>query len=226
MNRIRVLIADDEPIARRGVRQLLAAHDDVEIAGEARNEREAVRLLQEVAADLVFLDVQMPLLDGFAVLDALVEPKRVPLIIFLTAYDTFAVKAFEARALDYLVKPVNARRFNEALSRAREHLRGAQARHLVIGNRGSERVLEMNAAVHEGGRRHLVRESLDSLEARLDPARFVRAHRGAIVHLRFVAEIRSARLGESALMLRDGTRIALSRRRRRSVEEAIHQYAG
>ena len=124
MSRIRVVIVDDEPLARRGIRQLLAAHDDVEVAGEARDGREAVRVLREVAPDLVFLDVQMPELDGFAVLRAL---DTLPAVIFVTAFDTFAVKAFELHALDYLVKPLHEARFHQALARARERLRSREA---------------------------------------------------------------------------------------------------
>src|SRR5580700_8350098 len=123
---IRVVIADDEPIARRGIRQLLAAYDDIEIVAEARNGTEAVRLLKSLLPDLVFLDVQMPELDGFAALRQL-DRSSLPAVIFVTAYDTFAVRAFEAHAVDYLVKPINQTRFRDALARARERLRSLQA---------------------------------------------------------------------------------------------------
>ena len=228
--RIRVLIVDDEPVARRGMRQLLAGHDDVEIAGEARNGREAVRLIRALAPDLVFLDVQMPEVDAFGVLQQ-IEPERLPVVIFVTAYDTFAVRAFEARALDYLVKPVTQARFDDALARGRERLRARPAaRRLVIGTAGSDLIVDVReivwieaddyyAAVHTAGRRHLVRESLASLEARLDRDQFVRAHRAAIVNLAHVREIRSE------LVLRDGTHLPLSRRRRHDVEEAMRRFA-
>ena len=122
MTPISVVIVDDEPLARRGIRQHLAPHDDVAIAGEAPNGRDAVRLLKALGPDLVFLDIQMPELDGFGVIREL-EPEQVPLIIFVTAYDTFAVRAFESHAVDYLVKPVPESRFLDAMSRARERLR-------------------------------------------------------------------------------------------------------
>lgn len=250
---IRVLIVDDEPIARRGIRQLLASHQDVEIAGEARNGREAVRLIQTLAPDLMFLDVQMPEFDGFDVLRQ-IEPERLPVVIFVTAYDSFAVRAFDARALDYLVKPIGETRFHDALARARERLqsqealaksRGAlsdlssapPARRVIIGTASSDLLLDVSeiawieaddyyAVVHAGGRRHMVRESLSSLEGRLDRRQFVRAHRRAIVNLAEVREIRSQSPGESMLVLNDGSQLPLSRRRRQVVEEAIRRFAG
>jgi two-component system LytT family response regulator len=253
---IRVLIVDDEPIARRGIRQLLAAHEDIEISGEARNGAEAVRLNAELSPDLVFLDVQMPEGDGFGVL-RMIEPERLPAIIFITAYDTFAVRAFEARALDYLVKPITEGRFNDAVARARERFRSeaelaswrrsllalnaqesecTAARRIIIGSAGSDLVLDVSeiawieaddyyAAVHSRGRRHLVRESLASLEARLDHRQFVRAHRRAIVNLAEVREIRCQSQGESLLVLNDGSQLPLSRRRRQTVEDAMRRFA-
>jgi two-component system LytT family response regulator len=275
---MRVVIVDDEPLARRGIRQLLAAHADVEVAGEARNGREAVRILNALALDLVFLDVQMPEIDGFAVLRQLtIDP--LPAVIFVTAFDTFAVRAFESHALDYLVKPVHEARFQDALARARERLQSREAvelsrrlssllasgvglaagaaaaagaaglagvgidpaapppsRRLVIGTGGSDLILEASeidwieaddyyAAVHARGKRHLVRESLASLETRLDRTQFVRVHRSAIVNLAQVREIRAQALGDSTVVLRDGTQLPLSRRRREHVAEAIRRFA-
>ena len=127
---IRTLIVDDEPLARRGIRQLLTPNDDVEIVGECRNGRETLAALDTLAPDLVFLDVQMPELDGFEVVRAR-GAARMPYVIFVTAYDEFAVRAFEAHALDYLVKPVNEARFAAALDRARERMRFAQALELT-----------------------------------------------------------------------------------------------
>ena len=236
---------------------MLRDHDDIEIVGEARNGREAVRLVRILAPDLMFLDIQMPECDGFAVLRQ-IGPERMPGVIFVTAYDSFAVRAFESRALDYLVKPVGEARFQDALSRARERLRSPQAiakwrntvqglmaeaderaapRRLIIGTSGSDLVVDIAdiawieaddyyAAVHANGRRHLVRESLVSLEARLDRRQFVRAHRCAIVNLAKVREIRAAAAGESTLVLADGSQLPLSRRRRHTVEEAMRRFAG
>ncbi|HJR72525.1 MAG TPA: response regulator [Luteimonas sp.] len=260
MNAIRAVIVDDEPLARRGIRQLLAPHRDVEIAGEARNGREAVRMLEALAPDLVFLDVQMPEWDGFAVLRQL-RAGRLPAVIFVTAHDAFAVRAFETHALDYLVKPVHESRFDQALSRVRERMRSADAlalsqrlsallahgsdlgslatqaapapRPLAIGATGGGLIFEpaeiawieaddYYAAVHAKGKRHLVRESLASLEQRLDPVRFVRVHRRAIVNL---AQVRGLQSGEDGgVLLRDGTVVPLSRRRREQVAAAIRGY--
>ncbi|HEU4885813.1 MAG TPA: LytTR family DNA-binding domain-containing protein [Longimicrobium sp.] len=265
---MRVVIVDDEPLARRGIRQLLAAHDDVEVAGEARDGREAVRVLRDLAPDLVFLDVQMPELDGFAVLRAL---DTLPAVIFVTAFDTFAVKAFELHALDYLVKPLHEARFHQALARARERLRSREAvelarrlslllaaggkgegaadvkidggtppeppRRLVIATGGADLVLDVAeidwieaddyyAAVHARGRRHLIRESLASLEERLAGSRFVRVHRSALVNLARVREVRAGPGEDPAVVLHDGTRLPLSRRRRRQVAAALRRFAG
>jgi two-component system LytT family response regulator len=261
MREIRALIVDDEPLARRGIRQLLEREADVTVVGEARNGREALRALRTLDPELVFLDVQMPEVDGFGVLRA-VGPERMPPVIFVTAYDAFAVRAFDAHAIDYLVKPLREARFAEAVQRVRERLRSADAvtlsrqlsallattddvrvtpsvatgRRIVVPTSTGELVLDAEeidwieaddyyAAVHTRGRRHLIRESLSSLEARLDPAQFVRAHRSAIVNLDRVREYRTEPPGECALLLRDGTRIAVSRRRREQVVELLRRHA-
>jgi two-component system LytT family response regulator len=267
MRPMRIVIVDDEPLARKGIRQLLASHLDVEVAGEARNGREAVRMLNALAPDVVFLDIQMPELDGFAVLRQLtVDP--LPMVIFVTAYDTFAVRAFESHALDYLVKPVHDARFQDALAHARARLRSQEAvelsrrlsallatgfggageagaigstaepaRRIVIGTGGTDLILDVAeidwieaedyyAAVHARGGRHLVRESLASLETRLDRTRFVRVHRSAIVNLAQVTEIRTPASGDTMVVLRSGVQLPLSRRRREQVADAIRRFAG
>ena len=235
---MRAVIVDDEPLARLGVRQLLAKHTDVALVGEARDGREAVATLAAVRPDVVFLDVEMPELGGFEVLRALPAGVR-PLVIFLTAYDTFAVQAFDAQAIDYLVKPVSEARFDAALSRARERLRAHEAlkraERLVFGTGGVDLIVapeeigwieadDYYAAVHALGRRHLVRESLASLEARLDSTQFVRVHRSAIVNLAHVREVRSPATGESAIVLRDGSALPISRRRREAVAAAVRSF--
>ena len=262
---IRALIVDDEPLARRGIRQLLESSADVEVVGECRNGREALAAFDTLAPDLVFLDVQMPELDGLEVIRER-GAARMPYVIFVTAYDEFAVRAFETHALDYLVKPVNEARFAAALNRVRERMRFAEAleltrrigdllashdkrgdpdaalratavlptRRLVVPTATGDLVLDVEevdwiqaddyyAAIHARGRRHLIRESLASLEQRLDPGRFVRVHRSAIVRLDRVREMRSASAGESVLVLRDGTRVPVSRRRREQVAELIRR---
>jgi two-component system LytT family response regulator len=265
MKIIRVMIVDDEPLARRGIRQLLAPHKDVEVATEAHNGKEALRLLRSgPLADLLFLDVQMPELDGFAVLRQL-DAETLPAVIFVTAFDTFAVRAFEVHALDYLVKPVHEARFENALQRARDGLLSKQAletsrklshlvrtnalsapeplahldlaQRLVVVSNGGHLIIDVSevqwieaedyyAAIHIGGRRHLIRESLTSLEARLNPSQFVRIHRSAMVNLAHVREIKSPMLGLTSLGLRDGTQLPLSRRRRAQVAAAIRRFAG
>jgi two-component system LytT family response regulator len=269
MAEIRALIADDEPLARRGIRQLLEGYPDVIVAGECRNGRETLRALQSLSLDLVFLDIQMPQLDGFEVLRAY-GATQMPAVVFVTAYDEFAVRAFEAHALDYLVKPVSEARFAEAMRHVRERLRsnqavelaqkleallaeregggwrtgggdgsraGRPARRLVVPTATAELVLDTSeidwiqaedyyAAIYALGKRHLIRESLASLEERLDPTSFVRVHRSAIVALDRVRELRSTGLGEWIVVLRDGTRVPVSRRRREQVAEAIRRSAG
>ena len=259
---IRAIIADDEPLARRGIRQLLSPHDDVLVVGESRNGTETVRALRALRPDLLFLDVQMPALDGFGVLREH-GTEHMPAVIFVTAYDDFAVRAFEANALDYLVKPVEEARFAQALERTRERLRSAEAialsrklaallameeqrRHqggavtrLLVPTSAGDLVLDADeidwieaddyyAAVHARGRRHLIRESLASLEQRLEPNRFVRAHRSAIVNIDRVRELRSTSdaSGETVLVLRDGTRVPVSRRRREQVAALLRRISG
>jgi two-component system LytT family response regulator len=262
MTEIRALIVDDEPLARRGVRQLLAAHPDIVVAGECRNGREALRAFDALAPDLVFLDVQMPGLDGFGVVRAR-EGRRMPFLVFVTAFDAFAVRAFEAHALDYLVKPLSQDRFDATIRRVRERLRLVEAGQLAArlsallaadaGRRagatgaarpgsGGPRIAVPTAAgrllldpseidwieardyyagIHAGGQRHLVRESLTSLERRLDPSDFVRVHRSALVRLDRVRELRSAPEGESVAILVDGTEIPVSRRRRERLAASL-----
>lgn len=252
---LRIVIVDDEPVARRGLRQLLPAGDVV--VGEGRNGPEAVRVLEATMPDLLLLDVQIPEFDGFEVLRRLSSP--LPAVIFVTAYDAYAVRAFETHALDYLVKPVHSVRFTAAIERARErirtdrvadasreliellHRRGAlsigpePAQRLVVPVNGGEVVLDVAdiswisaddyyAAVHARGKRYLVRESLESLERRLDATQFIRVHRSAIVNLHFVKEVRAGGTG-SSLLLAGGIRVPLSRRRREHVEAAIRRLA-
>jgi len=233
---IRVVIADDEPLARRGIEQLLARHHDCVIVASCRNGREALRALREARPDVAFLDIQMPGLGGF---DVLREARggSVPSIVFVTAHDEFAVRAFEERALDYLLKPVAQSRFDEAIARVRERRRSDAAAHpsaapLVVPHADGELVLRPEeidwieavdycAAIHAGGRRYVVRESLASLEARLGPAGFIRVHRSAIVRVDRIRELRTGDAGPAALVLRDGTRIPVSRRRRERVAVAM-----
>jgi two-component system LytT family response regulator len=257
---IRALIVDDELLARRGVRQLLAAHPDVAIVGECRGGREALRALDALQPNLVFLDVQMPEIDGFDVL-RLHGPERMPTVVFVTAHDEFAVNAFEAHALDYLIKPLSEARFNATMDRVRERMRLAEAaglasklaallaskdsrgpvatlsasgdcrqfarydRRIVVRTQQGELLVDVAeidwieaedyyVRIHAGKRDYLVRTSIASLADRLDPKDFAQVHRSAILRVGCVRELVSAANGETAAILRDGTRVPVSRRRR------------
>jgi two-component system LytT family response regulator len=249
----RVLVADDEPLARRGVRQLLAPHADMIVAGESRNGPETLRALDALAPDLLFLDVRMPEMDGFEVLRAC-GVERIPAVIFVTAHDEFAVRAFEAHALDYLVKPLNVERFDTALRRVRERLQMKQAveragrltallaaeraqrekdgvQRLVVSTAAADLVIpvaeidwisadDYYSCLHLGAKSHLLRESLSSLETRLDPRRFVRVHRSAIVQLDRVRQLRTTLHGDE-IVLRNGSRVPVSRRRRAALQALL-----
>ena len=221
---IRALIVDDEPLARRGVRQLLAPYLDVEVVAECRDGREALHALATLAPDLVFLDVQMPGLDGMGVVK-IHGAERMPVTVFVTAHDEFAVRAFEAQALDYLVKPLVESRFRATMARVRERLRARRVGRIAVPTSSGELLLDAgeidwieahddHATIHAGGKRFRIRETLGSLEARLDAARFARIHRSTIVRLDQVREIRSDETaGETVVKLRDGTDLPVSRRR-------------
>lgn len=233
---IATLIVDDEPLARRGVRQLLTPHDDFAVVAECRNGREAVRAIRTLSPALVFLDVQMPGMSGLDVVRD-IGVAAMPDIVFLTAYDEYAVRAFDVRAIDYLVKPVGAARFGEALARVRERSRARQVpppgRETVTVPTTSGLVVvsvdeidwieadDYYAAIHARGRRLLLRESLASLEGRLARGRFVRAHRSALVAVDRIVELRNDSGGGMTLVLRGGRAVPVSRRRREEVVAAV-----
>ncbi|HEY6247780.1 MAG TPA: LytTR family transcriptional regulator DNA-binding domain-containing protein [Pyrinomonadaceae bacterium] len=250
MPEIKTIVVDDEPLARRGLRQLLASHADFKVIAESRNGVEAISAVRSLHPDLLFLDVQMPEPDGFGVLKE-IGPSLMPLVIFVTAYDEFAVRAFDAYALDYLVKPIQEKRFSEAVERVRERIRSNEAvamsarvaelleeqrreafkQRVLVPTSSGELLLDASeidwieaddyyAAIHAGNRRHLIRESLLSLETRLDPAQFVRTHRSAIVNIARVREVRNEAT-EMVLVLRDGQSVPVSRRRREFLKERL-----
>ena len=242
LSRIRTLVVDDEPLARTVLRELLAAHADVEILGECANGFEAVKSTNELKPDLLLLDVQMPKLDGFDVLELIGADVAV---VFVTAYDTFALRAFEVHAVDYLLKPFGAERLAEALDRARSRMRTrepppvrglvaeAHARRMPLGrilikDRSDVHVIPVEKidvveaqddyiSVKSGGRTYLKEQPLGELEALLDPGRFVRIHRTHVVNLDHVAAFRRERGGHLTAELRDGTRLAVSRQRAREL---------
>jgi two-component system LytT family response regulator len=231
-----VLVADDEPAARRGVRQLLAAFPEFAIVGECRNGEEVLASLDVLNPDVLFLDVQMPGIDGFEVI-RLRTPERMPAVVFLTAYDEFALRAFEAQALDYLVKPVSEARFAATMKRLVRQLRASTSqppdqRLVVTTARGvtalSLRDIEWIEAEDNyariwtsEGRSYLLRESLRELERRIRAHGFLRAHRQALVRVAAVRELRSTRLGTTVAVLSSGATVTVSRRRRAQFAAAV-----
>ena len=249
---MRVLIVDDEPLARERIRSLLAAEPDVQVVGECGDGGAAVDAIRDARPDLVFLDVQMPDLDGFGVLDALAG-EELPLVVFVTAYDQYALRAFEAHAVDYLLKPYDVDRFAAALARARANLGSAggadvrsQLLSLLQELRPNSRYLERlivrlgsrllfvraeeidwieaegnYARLHAGNRSYLVRETMSHLEAKLDPAHFVRIHRSSIVNVDRIQELESVFQGEYLIVLRGGTKLNSSRGYRERLEKLL-----
>ena len=245
---MRVLIVDDEPLARRGVSLRLRKIADVEIVGECGDGLSAVRKIQDLAPDVVFLDVQMPGMDGFEVLRSLAE-ENMPSVIFLTAYEQHALRAFEVHALDYLLKPVDDERFSAAVDRVRKLADSASKtrmaeRILRMLGRDSERYtsrfvvrtgsriqivladdIDWIAAagdyteLHVRGRSHLFRETMNSLEQKLDPAKFLRIHRSRIVRTACILELRGIDNREYLVKLSDGSEHRSSRSYARRLEE-------
>lgn len=243
---MKVLVVDDEPLARENMRVLLAADPQIEIVGECAGP-DAVAMIARFRPDIMFLDVQMPDLDGFALLD-IVGPNAVPAVVFVTAYDQYAVLAFEVHALDYMLKPFTDTRLEVALSRAKacvvnhretgstdgrisallQARRPSRGRFLVPGRDKSVvvetdeidwiRAADYYVVLHCGGVSHLLRESMDEMERQLDGEKFVRVHRGAIVNLARVREVHPLFRGGCELKLTDGTMLKLSRDRRADFE--------
>lgn len=252
VKRIRALIVDDEPLGREVIRELLSADHEIEIVGDCRNGAEAVRSVLESSPDLMFLDVQMPGIDGFGVLDA-IPPERCPLVVFVTAYDQYAVRAFEVYALDYLLKPFDHERFEKALGRAKDQLRKQRdgelseriaslvkdlkhppkhLERLVIKNSGRVYFLKTDeidwfeaednyVRLHVGKDSHLFRETLSSLETRLDPGRFLRIHRSTIVNIDRVKELQPWFHGEYRVVLVTGDELTLTRNYRHKLQELL-----
>jgi two-component system LytT family response regulator len=260
---IRTAIIEDEAVARRTLRRLLEQDREIELVGEAAGTA-APPLILETRPDLVFLDVQMPGLSGLDVLAA-VQDRHTPLVVFVTAYDEYAVQAFELRALDYLLKPFTDDRFREALARAKATIRQAETlrvvgriRELVAGREQSADATRLEPAagaagyrtrlgvklegrttlldvaevdwieavgscvrVYAGRTRVLVRATLAELETSLDPRRFFRIHRSAVVNLERVRHLEHWSHGDYLVVLTDGTELRLSRSRRRALEDLL-----
>jgi two-component system, LytTR family, response regulator len=246
---IRALVVDDEAVARRRIRRLLGSEADITVIGECADGASAVRAIATARPHIIFLDVQMPELDGFEVVQAL-KPRELPAIVFVTAYDRYALRAFDVHAIDYLLKPYTRERFRLAVSRARERLDrgGADAglAALIDELRSRQRYLARLAVpvgsrtalvdcaeidwleaadnyvkLHVDRREYLLRETLGTLEQRLDPADFARIHRSAIVRLDRIAALRPATHGDVHVELRGGGRLTLSRTFRDRVESRL-----
>ena len=226
---MKALIIDDERLARLELRRLLAAHPEVEIAGEARSGTEALAMIADLAPDLIFLDIQMPGMTGFELLESLDD---VPQVIFTTAYDQYAIRAFEVNALDYLLKPIAPERLAAAL--ARVHPRAETARLEQVFVRDGERcwivrlpdiyLLESEgnyARLYFGSERPLIRRSLNTLEAQLDPAMFFRADRKRIVNLKWIEKVDVGISGGLVVTLRGGRTVEMSRRQSARLREAM-----
>ena len=233
----KALIADDEPAARRGVRQLLAAFPQFAVAGECRNGAEVLEALDTSAPDVVFLDIQMPGIDGFEVIKRRTV-ERMPAIVFLTAFDQFAIRAFETEALDYLVKPVSEARFAATMKRIEKRLRTASGpsenETIVVTSTRGATVLHLNeidwiesagnyCQLWIGTRSYFLRESLQVLEERIQQHGFIRAHRRALVRLDAVRELKRTRAGAVFVVLQSGVRVPVSRRRNAAFTTAVRQ---
>jgi len=243
--KLRTLIADDEPLARERLKQLLAPDMEIEIAGESRNGKEVVATLKGTQIDLLFLDIQMPGSNGFDVIEK-VGLSNMPLTVFVTAHSEFAVNAFAVHALHYLVKPLERQRLEEAVARVKERVRlqetfaARQEIYSVLealqGQAGRasypERLLAKNGnkdsvvsvseiewieaadyyvCLHAGGKKHLLRESIKALDAKLDPHKFIRLHRSAIVNIDHVREIHRDGRSEGWILLSTGERVRMNR---------------
>lgn len=233
----KALIADDEPAARRGVRQLLAAFPEFAVAGECRNGAEVLAALNVSMPDVIFLDIQMPGIDGFEVIRRRTT-ERMPEVVFLTAYNQFALRAFEAEALDYLVKPVSEARFAATIKRLLKRLQATtqpprDERIVVTTPRGATMlsVSEIDwieaagnyAQLWVGTRSYFHREPLQLLEERLRKHGFLRAHRRALVRLDGIHELTRDHTGVLVAVLDCGARIAISRRRSAGFAAAVRQ---
>jgi two-component system, LytTR family, response regulator len=234
--KIRTLIVDDEPLARSNVAVLLRRDPEIQIVGECGSGTEAIEQVRRTKPELLFLDVQMPECDGFDVVERLGKDLP-PAIVFVTAYDQYALRAFEAGALDYLLKPFDNVRFEVALGRAKRRIsprkdhRRKLDRMMVkgAGEIGFVKVSDIDwieaadyyACLHIGSKSHLVRRSLAELEQDLDPAEFCRVHRSGIVNLQRVRGLKLNEDGEYEIVLEDGSRVRLSRRYRKHLEARL-----
>ena len=215
---LRVVVVDDEPLARAIVREYVGAHPGVEIVAECANGFDAVKAVSELSPDLMFLDVQMPKLSGFEVLELI--GRSVP-VVFTTAYDEYALSAFEVHAIDYLLKPFSAERFAEALMRARERLaaRDAMPVEALVSDERAKRGPVERVLIRDGSKVHVLPvDTIDYVEAQddyvsglLDPSRFVRIHRSYLLNIDRIARVELYAKDSRIAILRDGTKLPVSR---------------
>jgi two-component system LytT family response regulator len=248
----KVLIIDDEALARRRLQLMLSKTPALEVIGECANGEEAVAAILNSSPDLIFLDVQMPEMDGFEVLEA-ISRESMPAVIFVTAYDRYALKAFEVHAVDYLLKPFSRDRLEQALSRAVAALENRvtkdlnrsilalldklkednpYAKRLLVKVHGRVHLLPVSdiewieadnyyARIHLGQDSFLIRESLNHLQKRLDPRQFLRIHRSSIINVRYIKELQSWFHGEYLAILKNGTKLHISRNFQKDVLGAL-----
>jgi len=256
---MRVMVVDDEPLAREGLVELLEKHAGVEIAGVFPDGASALGALDGASPDAIFVDVQMPGMTGFELVDA-IELDPLPAVIFVTAYDEYAIRAFEVNAIDYLLKPVSTERLTQTVERLRAHVRGREpvrpddayrvkmrtlldgvmpdhahgvgrlivrevGQIIVVPTRDVDWVegADYYVKLHVRNAVHMLRETLASLEQRLDPRKFLRIHRSAIVNLTRVRVVESSVRGEGVAVLVDGTRLKVTRAKREELERRLEQ---
>lgn len=247
--KIRVAVVDDMSLARQRLIRHLAKQSDVEIVAECADGESAVQVLRKKLVDVVFLDVQMPEIDGFDVIAA-IGPENMPAVIFLTAYNEYAVRAFEVSAVDYLLKPFDEARLCAALDKVRERisrpydeverlrtvlqkLGGKANKRFSIRTSGKTVLIDADdidwieaagnyLVVHVDKERHTMRGTMAELEARLDPERFVRIHRSTMVNIDRIKELQPQRNGDQVVLLNDGTELTLSRTYREQVEVLLN----
>jgi two-component system, LytTR family, response regulator len=244
--RMRALLVDDEILARLAVRQALASHADIEVVGECGNVQEARQAITALAPDLMFLDIQMPGGDGFRLLEGAQPTEPLPLVVFTTAFAEHALKAFDANAIDYVLKPIDQARFDQAMGRVRKHWQGLLAGQRSVAADGSKAYLKRISVqmaerstvilvtdidwiraddnyvrIHVGGSSYLHRETLRHLHESLDPNHFLRIHRSIVVNMDRIREVHSLFQGHAEVVLHDGTRLDLSRRFRGAARAAL-----
>ncbi|HEX4320004.1 MAG TPA: LytTR family DNA-binding domain-containing protein [Acidobacteriaceae bacterium] len=249
---IHAVVADDELLARQKLRQLLRDIPEVDVIGESATAAETIELVRMAQPDVLFLDIRMPGMDGFDVIDALASEPSVPMprVIFTTAYDSYALRAFEIHAADYLLKPFTLERLNSALENARQHLQAMKqpqtrddegksngsryTQRIVFKSRGRILFLPVSEIRWIGAEEnyvrictqsetHLLRETMSHIEEKLDPQVFLRVHRSSIVNLQYVKEVRTDIDGECMVMLVNGQKVAMSRSYRSRIQDWLHR---